>query len=81
MRKTHILGLLLWRGGQMLAGGAAAYYGVKYALRWMRVFGLETPRGVEVGVVLLVAGFLLVMLSLILERARDARREREEEAL
>ena len=74
MRPLQWLGLLLWRGGLLFAGAAALWFGVRYVLRF-----LDVPPWIEVGGALLGAGFVFVMLSLVLERARDRRREEWDE--
>ena len=70
MRATQTLGLMLWRGGLLLAGGAALWEGLSLALRFV-----DLPVQVEVGLGLLVAGALFVASSLIAERVTDARTE------
>ena len=78
MRKTQVVGLLLWRGGLLLAGGSALYLAVRYGLGFLRFFGIFVPLLAEVGLGIGITGFLLVVLSLVLERIQDARRERGE---
>ena len=70
MRRTHLIGLALWRGGLLLVGGTLLYEGARRVL-WF----VDLPAQVEFGVGLGLAGLALVMLSLVLERVRDARRE------
>jgi len=70
MRPLHVVGLLLWRGGLLLAGGWVAFETARFALRWF-----DVPVPLEIGGGLILAGFVLVLLSLLLERVRDARRE------
>lgn len=70
MRWTHLVGLALWRGGLLLVGGAALYEGAGFVLRFV-----DFPAQVEFGVGLGLAGAALVLLSLVLERVRDARHE------
>ena len=71
MRSTHLIGLLLWRGGLLLAGVAV----VVETLRALLAF-VDIPREIEYGVALVLGGFLLVLVSLILERIEDLRAER-----
>lgn len=75
MRPIHLLGLLLWRGGLLLVVGSLIYYVCRMVLRFWRL-----PELVEAGLGLLLAGLVLVVLSLILERIADLRRERGLEA-
>jgi len=70
MRRTQLIGLLLWRGGLLLAGGWVA---VTVARQLIRL--VEVPTQVEIGGGLMLGGALLVMASLIMERIADARRE------
>ena len=70
MRRVQVIGLLLWRGGLLFAGSWVAYLVARQALRM-----IEVPPQVEVGAGLMGAGALLVLVSLILERIEDARRE------
>jgi len=70
MRVTQTLGLMLWRGGLLLAGGAALWEGLRYAM-WF----IDLPVQVEVGLGLLIAGALFVAGSLLAERFLDARTE------
>ena len=71
MRPIHLVGLLLWRGGLLLIGVFALIYAVGWVLRFV-----ELPLQIEIGIGLAIAGFALVMLSLILERYRDYRAEK-----
>jgi len=71
MRPIHLLGLLLWRGGLLLVAGSAIYYACTMVLRHWRL-----PALVEAGLGLLLSGLVLVLLSLVLERMADLRRER-----
>lgn len=73
MRAIHVIGLILWRGGLLLAGGALLYQAARFVLRF-----IEVPVALEVGLALGIAGFVFVMASLVAERIQDARRERGE---
>ena len=70
MRKTHLVGLLLWRGGWLLIAGTALFEAARWALQF-----LELPAQLEIGIGFLAVGLLLVFVSLILERLQDARAE------
>ncbi len=71
MRPVHLIGLFLWRGGLLLAAAVAAF---EIARRVVQL--IDLPFALELGTALVVAGLALVILSLILERIRDARTER-----
>lgn len=73
MRTIHVIGLILWRGRLLLAGGALVYQAARLVLRF-----IEVPVALELGLALGIAGFLFVMASLVAERIQDARRERGE---
>jgi len=76
MRRLHILGLLFWRGGLLLAGGYALYMAVAYGLDLLASFGIPIPAAPKVGFALVFSGVLCVLFSLILERIADVRQER-----
>jgi hypothetical protein len=63
-------GLLLWRGGLAFTAGYALYWGA-----WRLLRQLDWPVQIVAGVSLTLAGLGLVMLSLIIERYRAARKE------
>jgi hypothetical protein len=71
MRPIHVVGLLLWRGGMLLVAGTVLFEAARFVLRFFR-----PPLQIEIGAGLLVAGAALVILSLVLERVRDARSEK-----
>jgi hypothetical protein len=66
----HLVGLMLWRGGLLLAGGWSVYETLSFALRYF-----DLPTQLEVGIGLVLTGALFVMVSLVLERIEDARSE------
>lgn len=70
MKKTHRLGLVLWRGGLLLAFGYAAFDRVRALLSF------ADPE-LEFAVAILWTGILFVLLSVIVERFHDAKAERE----
>lgn len=72
MRAVQLIGLLLWRGGLLFIGAAILFYAARFLLRFISV-----PVQLEVGLGLMVAGFCLVMISLITERIADARTEED----
>ncbi len=69
-RPTQLIGLLLWRGGLLIVGIAILIEASRNILRWVRV-----PVQIEIGGGLMLAGAALVLLSFILERIEDSRRE------
>ena len=70
LRRTQLVGLLLWRGGLLFVACYSSYRGMRQLVRWV-----ELPLQLEVGVALALAGLVLVVVSLILERVQDARTE------
>ena len=70
MRAIHRAGLIMWRGGILLLGVTAAIEIMHALLRFM-----DVPRHVELGLTFILAGLALVIVSLIMERVRDARSE------
>ena len=70
MNKTQAVGALLWRGGVLLAVVATLFESVRWILRLV-----DVPAEMRVGLGLLIAGFVLVLLSLIVERIQDFRVE------
>ncbi len=70
MRRFHLVGLVLWRGGLLLLAGYALLEIVRWILRFYEVDPL-----VEIGLGLTLVGFLFVLVSLIMERLQDARAE------
>ncbi len=71
MRRSQVIGLLLWRGGLVFCYAAILFEGSKFLLRWV-----DVPGQIEVGGGLVGVGMGLLMLSLILERIADARIEK-----
>lgn len=71
MKPVHYAGLALWRGGVILAVGYVAYFVLRMVLS-------ITDTQLEFAVSVLLAGVLLVFLSVIGERIADARAERSE---
>lgn len=73
--KGTTLGWVLWRGGLWFCG---LYIGWEGTIRtWRFLLSLELPDPVFVGIVMMIAGSVLVIASLILERIHDARLEAE----
>ncbi len=70
MNKTQVVGALLWRGGLLLAAAAALFESARWILRLV-----DIPPQLEIGFGLLLSGFVLVMVSLIVERIKDSRLE------
>ena len=65
---VQVAGYLLWRGGLLLAG-AGSLYSVS---RWVLAFWF-LPAMVASGISLVLAGLVLVVVSLVLERRADDR--------
>jgi hypothetical protein len=70
MRPIYVFGLILWRGGLLLAGATALVLTARWLLRF-----IDLPLQLELGVGIVAAGVVLVLVSLILERARALREE------
>ena len=68
MNRGQVVGLLLWRGGLLLAAVAAVYQSVRFLLKF-------TDPELELGVALLIVGLLFVLMSLVAERVQDAHEE------
>lgn len=60
MKKTHVVGLLLWRSGLLLAGSYTAVRAARWVLRFV-----DLPVQIEVGLGLVLAGAVLVLASLL----------------
>ena len=67
-----MVGALLWRGGAILAAVAALFESVRWILRLV-----DVPAEMRIGLGLLIAGLVLVLVSLIVERVQDLRMENE----
>ncbi len=70
IERWRMTGVVLWRGGLAFVVAYTFYLG-----SWQLIAGLDCPRQITAGLALAVAGFGLVLLSLILERREMARRE------
>ncbi len=70
MRRGQWIGLVLWRGGLLLAVAWGLYETVRAILRF-----IDVPSEVEIGLGLILAGLVLLMVSLVAERIRDRRAE------
>ena len=71
MTTLHVVGVVLWRGGLLLVGGYVAF-------AVLRVILSITDIQLEIAVAILLAGLLLVFLSVLGERIVDAREERSD---
>lgn len=69
-RRWQLIGLVLWRGGLVFVAAYGFYYGA-----WQFIQQLDWPRTITIGTSIALAGFALLMLSLILERRDAARSE------
>ena len=70
MNKTQMVGVLLWRGGAVLAGAAAVFETIRWVLRMV-----DVPAQLEIALGLFFSGLALVMMSLLAERIQDYRQE------
>ena len=71
MTKTHLAGLILWRGGVVLVVGYLAYQA-------LRVILTITDAQLELAIATLLVGVLFVFASVLGERIEDARSERSQ---
>lgn len=71
MKKSHVAGLILWRGGLLLVGGTLAYWALRGILT------ITDPR-LELAVAILLTGVLFVFLSVVIEQVADSRNERSD---
>ncbi len=69
-RGIQLAGLLLWRFGLALAGATALYHSTKFLLEFVSL-----PVQLEIGIGLAFCGVVLVIVSFIMERIVDLRRE------
>lgn len=73
MRTIQLIGFILWRLGLLIIGAAALIEALRWILRlWIM------PLQIEIGLGLLLSGAILVILSLVMERIRDIRAEKEQ---
>jgi len=70
VNKTQVVGALLWRGGTLVVVVAALFESARWILRLV-----DVPPEMQIGLGLLIAGFVLVLVSLIVERIQDFRVE------
>lgn len=72
MKVSHVIGLLLWRGGLVTVATVLLYESVSWLLRFV-----DLPVQLAVGFGLVGTGVLLVLVSLIAERVSEYRTEGE----
>ena len=72
MKRTQLLGLILWMAGILFLGGYFLFLALRFALR-------ITDPMLEVGVTLVLAGALFVLVSVVREQIEDARKVRSYE--
>lgn len=71
--RSTTLGWVLWRGGLWFCG---LYLGWQGTLRtWRFLLSLRLPDPVFIGLVMMLAGSVIVVITLVVERIRDAREE------
>jgi len=69
-QRWQMVGLLLWRGGMAFVVAYGFYHGA-----WRLLRQLAWPPQLTVGAAIALAGFCLVIVSLIAERRKAARAE------
>jgi hypothetical protein len=67
---AQLAGLLLWRFGLALAAATGLYRTTKFLLQF-----IDLPLQLELGIGLIFCGAVLFMVSMVLERVVDMRRE------
>ncbi|MCG8468538.1 MAG: hypothetical protein MJB57_10080 [Gemmatimonadetes bacterium] len=72
MNRTHRAGLVLWRGGLLLAIGYVVFERIR------AILAIADPQ-LEIAVSVLLVGLFFVLLSVVIEQVRDARAAREVE--
>lgn len=70
MKRSQLVGVMLWRGGLLLVAATGAVELVRALVQYY-----ELPAQLEIGTALAGGGVLLVFLSVVLERRQDARTE------
>ena len=70
MRRTQMLGMLLWRGGLLLVASYSFFRIARLVLTYA-----DIPTELEIGIGLALAGAGMVLASLVMERVEDARAE------
>ncbi len=71
MRRSHFAGLMLWRGGVVLAAGYVAYQALRAVLSF-------TDSRLELAISVMLTGVLFVFVSVVVERIQDAGAERRQ---
>jgi len=71
MKRMHVVGLALWRGGWLLALGYVALQAL------LVILSIADP-DLELAVAVLLTGVVFVFLSIVAERVADARQERKD---
>lgn len=69
-RSVQLAGLLLWRFGLLVAGATALYRTTRFFMKF-----IDLPLQLELGASLVASGFVLVIVSLVMERIVDSRSE------
>ena len=75
MRKAQVLGLVLWRGGLLVAGATGLFYGAQELLRYV-----DLPGVLQIAGALVLSGLGLVLVSIVLENQEDAQGSEELES-
>ncbi len=71
MKKLNIIGLTILLAGALLIGGYAGY---KYAIEFLR--DTSIPGIVRYGLSAIIIGLIILLISLVLERIKDKKREK-----
>jgi len=71
--RSTTFGWVLWRGGLWFCG---LYIGWEGTIRtWRLLLSLQLPKPVLIGIVMMLVGMALLVISLIIERVHDAKVE------
>jgi len=68
VKTIQVLGLVLWRGGLLLAAASVAFYVVRQALQFV-----DMPVALQVAGSLILAGVILVLASMVMENVEESR--------
>ena len=71
MKKSHLVALMVWRGGVVLVAGYVAYQVLRAVLSL-------TDSRLELAIAVILTGVLFVFVSVIVERIRDVGAERRQ---
>ena len=68
VKKTQVLGLLLWRGGSLFVGASAVYYATHQILLFV-----DIPATLRIGGSLVLSGVVMILVSMVMENYQESR--------